>query len=65
MHCTAPDTIEVFGMDVYRLCVLLTENVRGMWWVLCLFYLNLSAWDDPVCLLGKLKEAFKGKTNRR
>lgn len=31
----------------------------GVWYVL---YLNLPACDDPVCLLGKLKEAFQGRT---
>ena len=46
------------------MCIVM-ENVREMCWVLCLLHLNLSACDDPVYLFGKLKEAFKGKTNKR
>ena len=49
-------------MDVYKLNMLLRRMSESCW-VLCLFC--LSACDDPVCLLGELKEAFKGKTNKR
>lgn len=39
------------------------ENAREICRGLCLLYLNLSACDDPVCLLGKSKEAFTGSLN--